>query len=187
VNGVHDMGGMHGFGPVESEPNEPVFHSDWEGRVRGMFQHTVRRYYNLDEFRHAIELMPPAAYLEAGYYERWLHSIETLMREPRERKDQAGPAPTAPSRFQLGERVRARNIHPAGHTRLPRYVRGKVGTVVFVTGPFLLPDANAHGRHDVWEHVYPVRFTARELWGEDASERDSVSVDLWESYLEACE
>jgi nitrile hydratase len=194
VNGIHDMGGMHGFGPIVIEANEPVFHANWEGKVRAIFSETVGRYYNLDEFRHVIERMEPAAYLEAVYYERWLHAVETLLDEKGVLAAGAAPAPQAPHkrpanlpapRFKAGDRVIARNMHPEGHTRLPRYARGKSGVVTSVKGPFLLPDANAHGNHDVWEYVYPVRFAARELWGAEASGRDSVSVDLWESYLEA--
>jgi nitrile hydratase len=194
VNGVHDMGGMHGFGPIVIETDEPVFHAEWEGKVRAIFSRTVGRYYNLDEFRHVIERMEPTAYLQAVYYERWLHAVETLLDQKGVLSSGSAPAPQAPPkrpsnlpapRFKAGDRVRARNLHPEGHIRLPRYVRGKSGVVTSVKGPFLLPDANAHGNHDVWEYVYPVRFAARELWGADASARDSVSVDLWESYLEA--
>jgi nitrile hydratase len=194
VNGIHDMGGMHGFGPIVIETDEPVFHAEWEGKVRAIFSETVGRYYNLDEFRHVIERMEPATYLEAAYYERWLHAVETLLDEKGVLAAPAAPAPQVPPkrpanlpapRFKAGDRVRARNMHPEGHTRLPRYARGKSGVVTSVKGPFLLPDANAHGNHGAWEYVYPVRFAARELWGAEASARDSVSVDLWESYLEA--
>jgi nitrile hydratase len=93
------------------------------------------------------------------------------------------PAP-APQGFQVGERVRARNMHPAGHTRLPRYVRGHVGAVTHVHGAHVLPDANAAGRGESPQWLYTVRFTARELWGEAADPTGSVSVDAWESYLE---
>lgn len=188
------MGGMHGFGPVVVEADEPVFHHKWEGKVRAMFQTTVGRFYNLDEFRHAIERMEPSTYIQAAYYERWLHAMETLLLAkgvaaegvvlPQGASPERPAAPPA-QRFSAGDKVHARNMHPAGHTRLPRYVRGKTGLVISVKGPFQLPDANAHGRHDQWEFVYPVRFAARELWGPQASARDSVSVDLWDSYLEA--
>ncbi|HEX2681105.1 MAG TPA: nitrile hydratase subunit beta, partial [Candidatus Dormibacteraeota bacterium] len=81
MNGVHDMGGMHGFGPVVVERDEPVFHAEWEGVVRAMMQRSTGRYFNLDEFRHAIERMPSDDYLRASYYERWLHAVETLLLE----------------------------------------------------------------------------------------------------------
>jgi nitrile hydratase beta subunit len=82
MNGVHDLGGMHGFGPVVREQNEPVFHSDWEKRAFAMVLTAMgRRVYNVDEFRRAIERMPPADYLAATYYEKWLHALESLLVE----------------------------------------------------------------------------------------------------------
>ena len=70
--------------------------------------------------------------------------------------------------FKVGQRVRARNIHPTGHTRLPRYARGKTGVVVRDHGVYVFPDTNAHFQGEKRQHVYSVRFTARELWGEQA-------------------
>jgi nitrile hydratase len=93
------------------------------------------------------------------------------------------PAST-PQHFQVGDFVRARNIHPAGHTRLPRYVRGHAGVVTHVHGVHVFPDANATGGGEYPQWLYTVRFTARELWGEAADRTCSVSVDAWESYLE---
>ena len=90
----------------------------------------------------------------------------------------------APPRFSAGDRVRTRNIHPAGHTRLPRYVRGHVGTVEAVRGGFVFPDSNAHGGGENPQPVYTVVFSGRDLWGGDADPTLSVSVDAWESYLE---
>jgi nitrile hydratase subunit beta len=80
--------------------------------------------------------------------------------------------------------VRARNVHPEGHTRLPRYVRAKSGVVVLDRGVFLFPDTNAHLRGEKPQHLYSVRFAARELWGEQASRRDSIHLDMWDDYLE---
>jgi len=90
----------------------------------------------------------------------------------------------AAARFKVGQRVRARNINPVGHTRLPRYARGKLGTIERDHGVFVLPDSNAHFRGENPEHVYSVRFSARELWGEQASPRDSVHLDMWDDYLD---
>ncbi len=87
-------------------------------------------------------------------------------------------------RFQPGDRVRTRNIHPHGHTRLPRYARGRNGVIRKIYGPFRLPDANAHGDHHAWQPCYAVEFAAQELWGDDAKPADRVCIDLWESYLE---
>jgi nitrile hydratase len=202
VNGIHDMGGMHEFGPVRVEAGEPAFHAAWEGRVAAMQRRTSGRLFHLDEFRHAIERMPAARYLDAGYYERWLTALETLLVERgfvSAEELAAGraltpgpPAPPAPPddrpplrpRFRPGDAVRTRNAHAAGHTRLPRYARGRRGVVRSAHGPFLLPDTNAHRLSRDWEPVYPVEFAARELWGDDAPAADVVCVDLWESYLE---
>ena len=80
MNGIHDMGGLHGFGKVEIEPNEPVFHGRWEGRVYAMTQVLdTKGIYNLDEHRHEIELMDAAAYLTDGYYGRWLFAMERIL------------------------------------------------------------------------------------------------------------
>jgi nitrile hydratase len=86
--------------------------------------------------------------------------------------------------FKVGQRVRARNINPTGHTRLPRYARGKAGVIVRDHGVYAFPDTNAHFQGEKRQHVYSVRFTARELWGDVASQRDAVHIDMWDDYLE---
>ena len=91
---------------------------------------------------------------------------------------------STPARFKAGDRVRARNMHPAGHTRLPRYVRGHVATVTNVHGAHVFPDSNAAGLGEAPQWLYNVRFTGPELWGEAADPAVTVSVDAWESYLE---
>ena len=90
----------------------------------------------------------------------------------------------AQPRFAAGDRVRAKNINPEGHTRLPRYVRGHVGTVERDHGAHVFPDSNARCAGEAPQFLYTVRFTARELWGEAANPADQVSLDMWESYLE---
>lgn len=100
--------------------------------------------------------------------------------------DAGGPASrpsNRPQGFALGDKIRARNISPEGHTRLPRYARGRVGEIVAVHGTHVFPDSNAHGMGEDPQWLYTVRFSARELWGKDS--RDSVMIDLWEPYLEA--
>ena len=86
--------------------------------------------------------------------------------------------------FKVGQHVRARNIHPTGHTRLPRYARGKAGVVTRDHGVHVFPDTNAHFQGEKRQHVYSVRFAARELWGPQASPHDSVHLDMWDDYLE---
>jgi nitrile hydratase beta subunit len=217
MNGVHDMGGQHGMGPVQYEKNEPVFHAAWEARVYALTR-AMRawRKWNIDTDRHAIELLPPADYLRMSYYERWFRRLEThvvqyglVTKEELESgraasgSAQANPAlslatsslwytrgiassedPNVRPLFKVRQRVRARNINPTGHTRLPRYARGKTGVIVRDHGIYIFPDTNAHFQGEKRQHVYSVRFTARELWGEDASPRDSVHLDMWDDYLE---
>ena len=87
-------------------------------------------------------------------------------------------------KFKAGDSVVARNINSPGHTRLPRYVRGKRGTVEKDHGVFGLPDTMAHGGSETAQHVYCVRYSAQELWGADASSRDCLYVDMWDDYLD---
>lgn len=91
-----------------------------------------------------------------------------------------------PARFRPGQRVRARNRHPRGHTREPGYVRGRLGVIEAHHGAHVFPDLNAAGRRE-GRHLYGVRFEAAELWGDAAAGRDAVRVDLFEDYLEAAE
>jgi len=229
MNGAHDLGGMHGVGPVVAEPDEPAFHADWERRAFGMtLAMGAWRRWNLDMSRSAREQMPPAEYLATTYYEHWLFGLERLLVEhgfatadeiARARRGELAPAPTpapaesskprdgalrpagvagvlrnrraarlddpVPPRFQVDQAVVARNLHPTGHTRMPRYVRGRRGVVAIDHGVFIFPDSHAAGEGTTPQHVYTVRFTARELWGPQASPRDTVCVDLWDDYLEA--
>ena len=87
-------------------------------------------------------------------------------------------------RFRVGQRVRARNLHPVGHTRLPRYARGKLGTIDRDHGVYVFPDTNSQFLGENPQHVYSVRFPARELWGEQAESQDAVYIDMWDDYLE---
>ncbi len=215
MNGIHDMGGMHGMGPIEHEKNEPVFHAAWEGRVYALTR-AMGAWRGWKSTRYGIEILPPADYLRMSYYEKWFTRLADLVvkngfvtRTEMEsgRPDQGSPKATPPltaemvpamartravmdrnvpvaPRFKTGQSVRARNIHPIGHTRLPRYARGKRGAIVRNYGAFVFPDTDVHSLGEKPQHVYSVRFAARELWGEQASPRDSVYVDMWEDYLE---
>ena len=223
MDGVHDLGGMHGFGPVEREVNEPAFHERWEAAVYAIMRASLGTgQYTLDEFRHGVERMDPAHYLGSGYYEHWLDGIARVLIEKgvvsgdelaartaffAERPDApasaavrvmpATPAPrikwmapdserpaTKPPRFAVGETVVTRNIHPTGHTRLPRYARGKHGVIHRQHGTHVFPDSNAHGGGEQPQALYSVRFDARELWGPAAEPNQHVYIDLWEPYLE---
>ena len=282
MNGIHDLGGMHGFPDLGYERDEPVFHHEWERRCFALnFATDSLGRWNLDMWRHAVERMDPHEYLITTYYEHWLHAMETLLvehglltreeldarlarishhppaadadpltvtgrtpssrlgigsampsgslesrsRSPRiverpatkagEDRGRAGDSTPAaatpgqpaalsasevaaalrrgeparrevevPARFRPGDRVRTLNMHPEGHTRLPRYARAKRGVVRDERGVHLFPDRRARGQDDAVERLYGVEFRARELWGDDAAAKDTVRLDLWESYLE---
>ena len=221
MDGIHDMGGMHGFGPIIRKENEPLFHHPWEGRVLAM---TVTTPVPIPGgSRNNIENMDPAHYLSSSYYEKWLHSrikglidagvltqeeLETrmaLLRDHPNAETPVHPDPNAvraefkrsrpatpPSQqvdiqpqFSHGDRVRSRNIHPTGHTRLPRYARGKHGTVTNFYGIYNLQDAELPaGCATRQQPLYAVRFDAEELWGSAAETKSVVYLDMWESYLE---
>jgi len=91
----------------------------------------------------------------------------------------------ATAHFQVGQKIRARNINPIGPTRSPRYARGKTGTIDRDHGVFVFPDTNGLFLGEKPEHLYSVRFSARELWGEQAAPQDAVYIDMWDDYLEA--
>jgi len=190
--------------------------ADWERRVFALVNLAMgAAQVNIDEFRHAVERIPPGQYLGSSYYERWLAAVETLLVErgfvtreelvakldgsaemlsaliatgvrtvgPDPVKEKPG-AKSPRARFAEGDHVRARNLNPMGHTRIPRYVRGKRGVVARDWGVFVFPDTNAHHAGTKPQHCYSVRFEARELWGKSANGREKILVDLWEDYLE---
>ena len=217
MNGVHDMGGMQGFGPIRPEENEPVFHAAWEGRVLAMnLAIAAWGKFAVDYRRHARESIPPAELLAMTYYQIWYTGLLTNVTDAgmvtRAEIDSGKPARDttkmtppltaavepafwakgAPKsrdvaiapKFQTAQRVRARNINPPTHTRLPRYARGKVGIIERDHGVFVFPDTNALFLGEKPQHVYSVRFLARELWGDQAKPRDTVIVAMWDDYLE---
>lgn len=94
------------------------------------------------------------------------------------------PAEVAPT-FKVGDRVMVRNYQPTGHTRLPGYVRGKLGTIAFDHGVFVYPDTMAHGRGEKPQHCYTVHFEAQDVWGAKGVKGDTVRVDLFDDYLVA--
>lgn len=214
MNGVHDMGGMHALGPIVPEPEGPPFHARWEGRVHALTVASPTRgnidegrhqrelipgpdylamtYYE-KWFRSLSELilkrglatpeeLASGRALPGPKSEPRLAGadVEAAMIRPGSYIREAA----APPAFRVGDPVRCRNLNPTGHTRLPRYVRGRVGEVLAWRGAHVFPDSHAHGGGEDPRHLYTVRFTARELWGEAASPRDSVHLDLWEPYLE---
>ena len=158
VDGIHDLGGMQGFGAVVHSPAEPAFHDRWEAVARALLAVVAGAVgASGGEFRHSIERMEPGHYLTSGYYEHWLTAAATLAVEHElvtrselearagGRFPLSGPVLTptvvdagpdvGEPRFGVGDHVRVREWHPPGHTRCPRYVRGKAGTVVRWTAP----------------------------------------------------
>jgi nitrile hydratase subunit beta len=217
MDGVHDMGGMDGFGKVEVEQNEPAFHERWEGRVMAMVRAIgANGGLNIDTQRFSRESLPPALYLASSYYRKWFLALERSMiargmvgadeiesgrslrqspplpRGTFSMKDvervmtrgSFGRDPAAPPAFKVGDRVRTKNIHPATHTRLPRYVRGHAGVIERINGCHVFPDTNARGEGDHPQWLYTVVFDGPELWGPDSDPSLKVSIEAFEPYLE---
>lgn len=209
MDGIHDLGGMQGFGSLERD--EAIFHSHWERRAFGMAMSARIDNANTDDFRHSIERLDPAQYLTVGYFGRWMASVEIRLEErgllnrdevdsrvgsdairPRATPTIGLPGRPMPggsvqpvdraARFAVGQAVRTLELHPTGHTRLPGYVRGSCGVVALVHPSFVFPDTNAHGLGAKPQHVYAVKFRAADLWG---AGDHMVHVDLFEDYLEA--
>ena len=216
MDGIHDMGGMHGFGKVEPEPNEPVFHAAWEGHCLALNRAMgYTGIWTIDQTRAGIEELPPDIYLTSSYYKKWALRLENLVvarglagadeikaghalrpGKPLKRKLAAADVPNtltrgsysrpaeAPARFAPGDRVRTKNIHPATHTRLPRYARDKTGVIEAIRGCHVFPDTAAVGQGENPQWLYTVLFEGRELWGDGAEPSLKVSIEAFEPYLE---
>lgn len=215
MNSAHDLGGSHGMGPIAPEADEPFLHHPWEGRVLAcQIAMNAWGAWTLDRVRWFRERVPGPRYLTSSYYEIWLEALEGLIAETGligspdasdtgdGRKTPAlAPEVVVPTmlkgrsarrteaeteaRFAVGDRVTVRNLHPSGHTRMPRYARGRTGQVEALRGVFVFPDRNAATGQEHPHMVYSVRFTARDLWGPDAPHpRDTVNLDLWDAYLD---
>lgn len=214
MDGIHDLGGKEGYGPVPVTTGDAPFDHDWERRMWGLAREALVPSITIDWFRHGLELMVPGDYLTQSYFEKWATNylmifaddgIATL--DEITAGHVADPAPPAapkttaeviekvragctdfstaadtPPRFAVGGMVQTLPHGTAPHTRLPGYARGRAGTVIAHHGAHLLPDEGAKGRH-VGDHLYTVSFAARELWGADAHAADTVTLELWESYL----
>ena len=223
MNGVFDLGGTDGMGPVVTDENEPVFRADWEKPAFAMFASCFRAgFFGVDAFRHGIEQMDPAEYLLSNYYEHWVHTVEHYgakagvldLAELEERTAFYRDNPDAPlpersdpdllafvdaavkggapaaresdkvAQFAVGDTVTISDDSPTGHTRRARYVRGRTGEITGAHGTFIYPDSAGNGNGDAPEHLYTVRFTAAELWGDDTGDANaSVYFDVWEPYL----
>jgi nitrile hydratase len=216
MNGIHDMGGMQDMGPIARERNEPVFHTEWERRLYGLCCAVdidwtlMRRQIELIPPADYLQMSYYERWLTAlvaNLTELGVVTPEEVARgsgavaipkgwhvlQASEVNNDFAPQATAAdshpvaARFHVGQRVRARTTNPIGHTRLPRYVRGRTGTVARVDGTLAFEDRDANGASlgKPPQHVYCVRFSARELWGPQATPHDTLYVDLWEEYLDA--
>ena len=217
MNGLHDMGGMDGFGPVRPDGATTPFEYRWEAQA---FSHLLAcgalGKWNNDAVRSRFENFSPTEYLTMRYFERWNIGLIRLLIDAglvtqeeiasgradptakktapplRERDVPAALAAGEPynrivSRqpiFADGAKVRARNVHPETHTRLPRYARGRRGMIDRVHGVFVFPDTNARMLGEHPQHLYSVRFDATELWGDRRDTRAPVYIDIWEQHLE---
>lgn len=198
-----DVGGRQCFGPVTPEADEPMFHEPWE---REAFALTLAMggtgLWTLDRSRFMRETLPPAQYYGSTYYAIWLAALERLCADagvpqtPAPRvltaekvrpllaaggpTSREGPAP----RFSLGDAVEVTRDAPQTHTRVPHYVRGRIGTIVAQHGCHVFPDTNAHGKGENPVPLYTVSFAAGDLWGKDTTASE-VRLDLFEPYLSA--
>ena len=219
MDGIHDLGGKHGFGPVQLEKDEEQFHDEWEARARAIVMAMNRAPdWNLDWFRHCRELIDPLDYLGRPYLDQWVQTYGAMLvnsgwatveelaqgkslspppaQSPLMRAGDVASRPfakvrfdapiDAPPQFELGAEVRTVTDVTNGHTRLPGYARNKCGKVISHHGAHVYADDNALKikRH---VHLYTVEFPVAELWPEVEDSIDSVSLDLWETYLEPIE
>jgi nitrile hydratase len=214
MDGVHDLGGMQGFGPIKVDHGNHVDLADWEDRMWALSRNLSHPDWTIDWWRHIIERLPPEVYLNIPYFEKWMltyttgfitsgeftadellsgspakpivqpaiKTVEDVIEIVRTVSTSTRSELATKPRFDIGQTVTTVQDISADHTRLPRYARGRTGKIVAYRGAYLLADAYAKGisKH---EHHYTAAFTARELWGESASEHDTVRLDLWESYF----
>ncbi len=219
MDGIHDMGGMHGFGRIPTE-QDTVFDHEWQKRAFALAETLAWSVpFAADEHRFAIEQIAPDDYLRCDYFEKWARAVETLLlqaelvdedelktgqptfqitaeKHPPVSADtlvsatRAGAPMTYPAdglrpAFSPGQVVRVKEHAGHGHTRVPRYARGRKGRVVQNLGRFQFADAVAAGTGPDPKFCYRIEFEARTLWGAEACEQDSMLLDLWEPYLES--
>ena len=201
MDGLHDLGGRQGFGPVVRQGHTEPFHGEADIRIAAMWVRLVRQgVYNMDEYRHAIERMEPRHYIAASHYERTFTAVASLCVErgvfsAGELSAEAGFAVplSRPSRegrigdphlpeIGMGDRVRVKDDFVPGHIRMPGYIRGKEGVVVGVSPPYPYPDAHGHGLESPWQRSFDVRFSSRHLWA-DGAEDAEVQVGVFHGYL----
>ncbi len=213
MNGAHDLGGKHGFGPIDQSQTENFVHP-WEESVFGLtLTCGMLGQWNLDQSRYAREKTDPAHYLSSTYYEHWLHGLEFLLVEKglitkdeltngkaaaKTKLKSVSPeqalqiirsgAPTElpqknPGRFAVNQMVVVKTNNPQSHTRAPTYIMGVKGTIHKLHGAHIFADEHAKSGNKVPEHLYNVRFEGKDIWGSDAEPNSCVYIDLFEPYL----
>lgn len=214
MDGIHDLGGKQGHGPVPVQSGDADFAHDWERRMWGLARAGIAHGITIDWFRHGLERMVPSDYLSFAYFQKWATNFLMMMIDNGQitfdevvaghsnRKAEGAPAMSldemlefqrglhtdfsrpidTPAKYGLGDVVTTKSHTTAAHSRLPQYAQGRSGRIIACHGAHLLPDQGAKGVH-VAEHLYTVEFSSRELWGNDANPRDSVTLELWESYF----
>jgi len=199
MDAVFDMGGRQGLGPIVKK--DAPFSAKWEADITALNGALVtRHFYTMDEYRHAIERMNARHYMRASYFERTFTAVATLCVEKgivdRKTFDELlGPnielaRPSAPGRvykgaldhLDVGDRVKVKDLHVPGHSRLPAYVRGKIGVIVGKSPDYPFPDAAGHGLDDAKQCTFDVRFKSSDLWPQD-SEDAEIHVGLFHGYL----
>ena len=213
MDGIHDLGGRQGFGPIETDA--PPFRHDWEWRGWALAKCATMGFRTIDESRFIIERLPPALHLTAPYFEKWalrdlcalvLSGKATLEEAARGHADRPETPPAAldlaaamerlraneaeftrpapaPPAFVPGDRVRTKPRGHSGHTRLPAYARAATGTVIAHHGAHVFADTSAEGDETTAHHLYTVELAAADLF-DDADPADTVLLDLWEPYLD---
>lgn len=217
MDGIHDLGGKQGFGPIEVDDAGTPFHHDWEGREWGIAQCARTPGITIDWWRHCRELIMPEDYLGRPYFDSWAQTdfatyieagwmtldeidagrclenspageppppmtVEQVLAEDRAHAFRFDAEIEAMPYYSVGQQIRAARNGFAGHTRLPQYVRGRLGIIHAYHGAHVFPDLSAQGE-EVHQPLYSVMFEAAELWPEAAGSKDRVYLDLWESYL----
>lgn len=202
MDGIQDMGGLQGFGAMPRHDDERPFHADWEPVSYAVALLAAEKgFWTFDAGRHAIERIPARQYMNMTYFERVLCGMVSLSIEQglvtrEEVETRAGgriplALPIGPGQaarreragFDVGDRVIVRSLPPTGHTRAPRYIHGKQGTVVRIAPLARFPGEAGHGLPAHKEPTYHVRFAAADLWAE-AEAGVNVVVDVYQSYLD---
>ena len=218
MDGIHDLGGKQGYGPIEVDYDHQAFHHDWEAREWGIAQSARTPGITIDWWRHCRELITPEDYLGRPYFDSWaqtdfstyieagwmtLQEVDNALTAGGAAADDDPPAAltlqqvlqedrahafrfdaeidVAPAFAEGQSVITACHGHP-GHSRLPQYARGRRGTIHAHHGAHVFPDLSAQGE-EIHQHCYSVMFRAAELWPEAVGSRDTVYLDLWESYL----